>query len=102
MAGFLKRIFGGGADNENAPKATEPDDVYKGVEVFAQPVKDEGQWRVAGLMRKSAGGETIERRFMRADLLPDEASAKTTALGKARLIIDQNGDGLWTGDDRMV
>jgi hypothetical protein len=31
-----------------------------------------------------------------------KTSAKMATLGKARLIIDQNGDGLWRGEDRMV
>jgi len=101
MAGFLKRLFGAAA-NENEPPAGAPDEVYKDVEIFARPVKDGGQWRIAGRLQKDVGGETVERKFVRADLLPDEAGAKSATLGKARLIIDQNGDSLWSGEDRMV
>jgi hypothetical protein len=43
-------------------------------------------------LKRTVEGETVERRFMRADMLPDEASAKMATLGKARLIIDQNGE----------
>ena len=101
MSGFFKRLFGSAA-NQNEPPSGEPDEVYKDVEVFARPVKEESQWRIAGMLKKTIGGETVERRFMRADLLPDEGSAKSATLGKARLIIDQNGDSLWSGEDRMV
>jgi hypothetical protein len=101
MTGFLKRLFGSAA-NENTPPVGKPDEVYKDVEVYAQPQKEGGQWRVAGLLKKLVEDRTVERRFMRADLLPDKEAAATAALGKARLIIDQNGASLWTGEDRMV
>jgi len=101
MTGFFKRLFGSPA-NENEPPPGVPDEVYQGVEVFARPVKEGGQWRIAGTLKRTADGETVERRFMRADLLPDEESARTATLGKARLIIDQNGAGLWSGEDRPV
>ncbi|WP_158284795.1 HlyU family transcriptional regulator [Oricola cellulosilytica] len=101
MAGFFKRLLGTAA-NENTPPAGAPDEVYKGVEVFARPVKESGQWRVAGALRREKDGAMLERKFMRADLLPDEASAKTAALGKAHMIIDQNGESLWQGEERMV
>jgi hypothetical protein len=101
MAGLFKRLFGTAA-NENEPPSGDPDDVYKDVSVFAQPQKDGGQWRVAGMLRKTVDGQSVERRFMRADLLPDQDAAKVAAIGKAHLIIDQNGASLWTGEDRMV
>jgi hypothetical protein len=101
MAGFLKRLFGNAA-NENEPPAGAADEVYKGVDIYGRPVKDGGQWRVAGALKKEVDGQVIERKFMRADLLPDQDSAKSAAIGKARLIIDQNGDSLWRGEDRMV
>ena len=101
MTGFFKRLFGAPA-NQNEPPAGEPDEVYKDVEVFARPVKEGAQWRIAGTLKKATDGAAAERRFLRADLLPDEASAKQATIGKARLIIDQNGDSLWSGEDRMV
>ncbi|MCK5745995.1 MAG: transcriptional activator HlyU [Oricola sp.] len=101
MTGFLKRLFGS-ATNENTPQSDEPDEVYNEVELFARPVKEGGQWRIAGEIRKRIDGTLVERKFMRADLLPDADTAKTATLGKAKLIVDQNGDGLWRGEDRSV
>lgn len=49
MTGFLKRLFGSAA-NENEPQSDEPDEVYKEVELFARPVKEGGQWRIAGMI----------------------------------------------------
>lgn len=101
MAGFLKRLFGT-KEREEAPQSDTPDEVHKGVEVFARPAKEGGQWRICGLLRKEVDGVVVERRFLRADLLPDEETARSATLGKARLIIDQNGDSLWRGEDRGV
>ena len=101
MTGFFKRLFGGAA-NENEPPANEPDEVYNGVELFARPVSEGGQWRVAGLLRKSVDGAVVERKFVRADLMPDRETARTATLGKAKLIVDQNGAALWQGEDRSV
>lgn len=101
MTGFFKRLFGSAA-NQNEPQAGGPDEVYNGVEIFARPVREGSQWRIAGLLRKQVDGEPIERRFMRADLLPDEGTATSATLGKARLIIDQNGPSLWAGEDRPI
>jgi hypothetical protein len=47
MTGFFKRLFGSPA-NQNEPPTGEPDEVYKDVEMFARPVKEGGQWRIAG------------------------------------------------------
>lgn len=101
MTGFFKRLFGSAA-NENEPQSDEPDEVYNEVELFARPVKEGGQWRIAGMIRKRVDGTIVERKFVRADLLPDPDTAKTATLGKAKLIVDQNGDGLWRGEDRAV
>ncbi|MFZ2101582.1 MAG: HlyU family transcriptional regulator [Oricola sp.] len=101
MAGFWKRLFGA-PDKESTLPSGEPDEVYKDVAIFVMPVQEGGQWRIAGALRKDVDGVPVERKFVRADLLPDQGSAKAAALGKARLIIDQNGDALWRGEERSV
>lgn len=99
MAGFLKRLFGGGDEAGNDPGAQAPDEVYQGVEIRAAPIKEaDGQWRLAGTLTREVDGTTITRRFLRADLLASKDMAVSSSLAKARLIIDENGDSLWTGD----
>lgn len=97
MTGFFKKLFGGGQTN-NAVGSGEPDEVYKDISIHATPENDGGQWRVSGTIVKMIDGEAVKRRFMRADLLPSEQEAKAVSIGKAKLIIDQNGDLLWQGD----
>lgn len=98
MVGFLKKLFGGG-DTAGVPAGdAEADETYKDVEIRVQPVNDGSQWRVAGSLTKMIDGEPVTRRFMRADMLPSKEEARTVALSKAKLIIDQNGPMLWKGD----
>ncbi|MEM8541375.1 MAG: HlyU family transcriptional regulator [Pseudomonadota bacterium] len=105
MAGFFKRLFGGNDEGEGAnPANAEPNETYKGVEIRANPVKESGgQWRIAGTVTKEVDGQRITRQFVRADLVQDKTEAIVTCVNKAKLIIDQNGEGIWRGDlDRPV
>lgn len=105
MAGFFKKLFGGSDEGEGAnPASAEPNEVYKGVEIRANPVKESGgQWRIAGTVTKDVDGQPVTRQFVRADLVQDKSEAIVTCVNKAKLIIDQNGDGIWHGDlDRPV
>jgi hypothetical protein len=96
MASFLdsiKNLFGGGAAaSPQAPTATE---VYKGFELLAEPAKEGGQWRIAGRIRKP-GEPAQERRFIRSDQFGDKDAAAQYSLMKARLIIDQQGDKIFS------
>ncbi|MGB7432240.1 MAG: HlyU family transcriptional regulator [Ahrensia sp.] len=98
MVGFFKKLFGGGDAAGASPADAGADETYKDVEIRVQPVSDGSQWRVAGTLAKTIDGEVITRRFMRADMLPSKEEARTVALSKAKLIIDQNGPMLWKGD----
>ncbi|MEO0543118.1 MAG: HlyU family transcriptional regulator [Pseudomonadota bacterium] len=98
MAGFFSRLFGGGGNATDAVPET-PDETYKDVEIRAMPQADGGQWRVGGQLTKTIDGVPITRKFMRADILNSREEAAVASIGKAKLIIDQNGDFLWKGDD---
>ena len=99
MAGFLKRLFGGGGEAADDPADRAPDAEYKDVEIRANPIKEaDGQWRIAGTLTKVIDGAPATRRFMRADLLASRDMAASSAIDKAKLIIDQNGPDLWRGD----
>jgi hypothetical protein len=105
MVGFLKKLFGGGDDGDGAnPDSAEPNEIYKGVAIRANPVKEAGgQWRIAGTVTKEVDGQSVSRQFVRADLVQDKEQAIVTSVNKAKLIIDQNGEGIWQGDlDRPV
>ena len=91
---FLKRIFGGGDGGFGSrPGATQD---YKGFAITATPIKESAQWRLAGLITKEIGGVTKEHRFVRADLFSSKEEAEQFAFVKAQLIVDQNGEGMFS------
>ncbi len=105
MAGFFKKLFGGGDEDGGGDAAgAEPNEIYIGAEIRANPVKESGgQWRIAGTITKEIDGQQVTRRFVRADLVQDKSEAVLTCVNKAKLIIDQNGESIWQGDpDRPV
>ncbi|MEM1377406.1 MAG: HlyU family transcriptional regulator [Pseudomonadota bacterium] len=96
--GFLSKLFGGGG-TAKPDVPDKPDEVYKDVEIRAVPQSEGGQWRLGGRLTKTVNGEEITRTFLRADLMSSKEEAAVASIGKAKLIIDQNGDFLWKGDD---
>ena len=68
---------------------------YKGFQIAAEPKPDAGQFRVAGRIAKGEGEERKETLFTRADLIPSEEMAAEFSVTKAKLMIDQLGDGVF-------
>lgn len=101
MAGFFKKLFGGGNAGAAASAdvaSSAPNEVYKDIEIRCAPQSEGGQWRIAGTLTKTIDGEQVTRRFLRADLLASKDEAVSVTLSKAKMIIDQNGPSLWMGD----
>jgi len=90
---LLSKLFGGGGVGEPA-KAPEPVE-YKGYVVRAAPYKSEGQFQTAGTIERDVDGVRREHRFIRADAFPSYEDAVTFTLGKARQMIDLQGDRLF-------
>jgi hypothetical protein len=89
---WLKKIFGGG---EAAPAASATRE-HKGYTIIATPIKEGGQYRLAGMISKEIGGVVNEHRFVRADLFTSRDEAVQFAFLKGQLIIDQSGDGMFS------
>jgi hypothetical protein len=92
---FFKRLFGSRSDGMTASFAPETQD-YKDHTIFAEPVKDNNQWRLAGRVTKLIDGETKEHKFVRADVFSSREDAVTFAFKKGELIVDQMGKSLFT------
>jgi hypothetical protein len=90
---WLKKIFGGG--NEGAASGG-PAQEYKGFSIVATPIKEGGQWRLAGTISKDIGGAVKEHKFIRADLFSSKDEAVQFTVSKAQLIIDQSGDSIFS------
>ena len=91
---FWKSLFGGGA-TESAEKASEPVE-YNGFTIRAAPYKAEGQYQTAGTITKDVGGVMKEHKFVRADRHASYDDAVEFSLSKARQIVDQSGDRMFS------
>ncbi|MGR5543095.1 HlyU family transcriptional regulator, partial [Vibrio campbellii] len=71
--GFFSRLFGGKSSSEEpvAVKAVE----YKGFNIYQEPVKEGGQYRIAGRITKDFDGEIKEHRFIRSDVVASKDDA---------------------------
>jgi hypothetical protein len=86
---FLRGLF---SRREAVPeKAPEPIE-YKGYSICAAPFKSEGQYQAAGVIAREIDGERKEHRFIRADAFAIYDDAVNFSLGKARQIVDLQGD----------
>jgi len=87
---FLSALFGRLA-GAPAEKAAEPVE-YKGYIIRAAPYKNDGQYQTAGIIEREVGGVRQEHRFIRADAFASYDEALKFTLGKARQIVDLQGE----------
>lgn len=90
---LLSGLLGGG---EKPAVEAEPVE-YKGYLIVSDPQDRDGQFRVSGWIRKPvAGGETLEHRFERSDVVSGREACDALMLNKAQRFIDDLGDDLFT------
>jgi len=97
MAGIMdsiRNLFGGGAMSKPPQAANEPDS-YKDCLIYAEPMAEGGQWRLAGRIVKGEGEAAKEYKFIRADIFSSRDEVEAATLRKARQIIDEQGAGLF-------
>ncbi|MBZ9557109.1 MULTISPECIES: HlyU family transcriptional regulator [Modicisalibacter] len=90
---MLKKLIGGlfrGGDvNDEEMPATD----YRGYLITPDPQDAGGQYRVSGWIRKPVeGGETLEHRFERSDVLASRDACVELTVHKAERFIDDLGD----------
>ncbi|MEM6309850.1 MAG: HlyU family transcriptional regulator [Pseudomonadota bacterium] len=89
MALFSK-LFGG-----DATKQTASSETYEGFTITPTPQKDGGQFRICALIEKDIDGQTQTHKLVRADTLGDLDSANAASIGKAKQMIDEQGDAVF-------
>lgn len=100
MASFFSKLlsaFGSSPSADAATKAeTSEAHPYKDCVIYATPLKEGGQYRLAGRIEKKVGEETLAHEFVRADVFTSLDDAVECTIRKAHLIIDQNGPSLFS------
>lgn len=92
---FLKRLFGGGGGAPAPAPAADPVE-HEGFTIRPTPYVDGGQHQLCGVIEKEIGGELKSHRFVRADRFPSREDAIDATLRKARQIIAERGDDLFS------
>jgi len=87
---FWSALFGRGPAAATA-KVSDPIE-YKGYVIRAAPYKNNGAYQTAGTIERVIDGVRKEHRFIRADTYASYDDAVNFTLGKARQIIDLQGE----------
>jgi hypothetical protein len=87
---FWNALFGRRSAAETA-KISDPVE-YKGFVIRAAPYKNNGGYQTAGVIERDINGVRKEHRFIRADSYASYEDAVNFTLGKARQIIDLQGE----------
>jgi hypothetical protein len=87
---LLSRLFG----SKPAPEA-EPE-IYKEFAIFAEPAKESGGYRIRARIEKEIDGQTKTHVLIRADTIADLEKACEASSAKAKQIIDEQGDRLFS------
>lgn len=100
---MLKKLFGGlfgGSTTQPAAPTSEPVE-YRGYLIYPEPQREGSQFRLAGRIVKPQGDDALAHPFIRADLVPTQTLAEELMLDKAKRLIDQLGDDLFTPPKRI-
>lgn len=89
---LLSRLFGGGSGKP--AEAVQPVE-YNGYRIYPEPMNDGSKWRISARIEREVEGNVKSHHLIRADTLNDEQEAKDASVAKARIMIDQQGDGIF-------
>ena len=85
---LLSRLFGGGG---GAAEPRHNAETYKGFTITPEPQRDGSNWRIAARIEKDGKSHQL----IRADRLGSEEDCATASIGKAKQMIDEQGDGIF-------
>ena len=71
---------------------------YKGLELQARPIREGELWRVAGRICRPDEPDGPRHDFIRVDTMASHDEAVRMSLIKARLIVDERGDGVFADE----
>lgn len=91
LGDMFGKLFGGGG---NAGAAEEPGEAveHDGYTIVPAPIREGGQYRTAGIIRRDIDGVVREVRFIRADNSADKQGAMDHSVRKGKQIIAEQGE----------
>ena len=94
---LFSRLFGSGGRDGGADAAANIAETYRGFTITPAPRKDGSGYRISARIEKAIGGETKTHTLIRADTVNDVETAMTASLGKAKMLIDEQGEAIFDG-----
>lgn len=88
---WLSRIFGGSGAVKSEPEAVE----YKGFSIYPEPISEGGNFRISARIEKTVDGAEKVHQLIRSDTLNGLEVAVEASIGKAKQMIDEQGDRLF-------
>lgn len=93
-------MFTGGAKSDAPAAPVAEPQTHGDCVIYASPISEGSQLRLAGRIEKTVDGEVLVRHFIRADLFTSMDEAVDCTFRKARQIIDQNGPSLFADGEK--
>ena len=87
---LLSKLFGGSKNHLADPEE------YNGYRIFPEPAAEGSGYRIGARIEKDSDGETLVHHMIRADTYQAKDTAVEASLSKAKLLIDQQGDLMFT------
>ncbi len=94
LKAVLTRLATGGAGASDGPAIAAVE--YKGYRIRPAPYRSKDQYQTAGIIEKDTPEGVKEHRFVRADTYHGRDDAIAFTISKAKQIIDQQGDRMFT------
>ena len=88
---FFKKLFGGGSESAPEPET----EVYKDFIITPTPINEGPHYRISAQIEKEVDGEMKTHTLIRADTLGELEAANAASIGKAKKMIDEQGEGIF-------
>lgn len=87
---LFSKLFGGSEKTE-----TEPE-IYDGFRIFPDPIKEANGYRIAARIESGEGDTIRTHQLIRADTCTALDEATAMSLAKAKQVIDEQGEGIFS------
>ena len=92
LGNFFRQLVGGGGDADEGASSDAPSTEYKGYAIRPACRREGSQWLTVGVISKTFDDGVREHEFIRADFYASKDDAEACAITKAKRIIDEQGD----------
>ncbi len=89
---LLSRLFGGNKPADAAPEF----ETYEGMRIYPEPQREGSGYRLCARIEQDVDGETHEHLIIRADTFSSTDDAINASIAKAKQVIDEQGERLFS------